>query len=71
MLDKSTLKLSLEQAFKDQREKETDWEAAVDDLCTKISDAVDAFIKSATIVYTSGLVAPNGAVTGTFEGELQ
>lgn len=70
MLDKNTLKLNLKQAFADQRVKEDNWEAALDDLCEKISTAIDEYVKSAAIQYINGLHAPNGPVTGTFNGNL-
>lgn len=44
-------------------------EDALDKVADKIADAVVNAIKSATITYTSGLVAPSmgGPVTGKFE----
>ena len=35
-----------------------------------IADAIDAYIKTATINYLSGLVSPSGPVTGAFVGTL-
>lgn len=37
----------------------------------KLADIVDDYVKSALIVYTSGLVAGSNPVTGTFTGHLQ
>ncbi len=34
-------------------------------------EAMEEWLKKATIIYTSGLIAPNGAVTGTFNGKLE
>ncbi|TAN18835.1 MAG: hypothetical protein EPN37_04545 [Chitinophagaceae bacterium] len=70
MLDKATLKASLKQAFVDQENKTTNLDAVLDDLCTKISAAIDMYVKGAQINYTTGLTAPNGPVTGTFGGNL-
>ena len=46
----------------------------IDTLCGAFADAIDTYVKDATIVYTSGLVAPpgtaGGPVTGTFTGNL-
>lgn len=38
-----------------------------------LANAVDVYVKEAIIVYTGGLVAPNGGgpVTGTFIGNLE
>lgn len=36
-----------------------------------IADAIVATIASATIIYTSGLAAPDGPVTGVFTGSLE
>lgn len=69
MLDKSALKTAMKQAFEDQRNKETDWEAALDDLCTKLSNAIDDYVKGAKINYVNGLTA-QVPVTGTFNGSL-
>lgn len=46
---------------------------SIEEFATELSNSVDAFVKSADIKYTSGLVAPNigGAVTGTFNGNLE
>jgi hypothetical protein len=67
MLDKSALSSSIKQAFLDQRSKESDPETAAEDLAGKIATAVEAYVKSLTVVYTAGLVAPSGGgpVTGT------
>ena len=35
-----------------------------------LANAIKAFVQSAQINYTSGLISPSGAVTGTFVGNL-
>ncbi|MGH2643543.1 MAG: hypothetical protein ACRDE2_06325 [Chitinophagaceae bacterium] len=70
MLDKTTLQASLKAAFEFERNNTTDWDGALDDLCIKISEAIDVYVKGATINYISGLIAPTGAVTGAFEGDI-
>lgn len=52
MLNKSTLKSEIKAAFQDQKDKTENPEAALDDLATKIADAIDSYIKGATIVAT-------------------
>ncbi|WAC40589.1 hypothetical protein [Pedobacter sp. SL55] len=37
----------------------------------ELANAIEAYVKSATVKYNSGLTAPNGAVTGTFNGGLE
>ncbi|MCC4211346.1 hypothetical protein [Leeuwenhoekiella parthenopeia] len=46
-------------------------ENSIEDFAEALSGHIEAYVKSATVVYTSGLTAPNGAVTGTFNGELK
>lgn len=67
-LNKEDLKNNIIQIMKDMR---TRTENSDEEYATRLSDAIDSYVKAATIVYTTGLTAPNGAVTGTFEGNLQ
>lgn len=67
-LNKEDLKNNIIQIMKDMR---TRTENADEEYATRLSDAIDSYVKAATIVYTTGLTAPNGPVTGTFEGNLQ
>lgn len=43
----------------------------VNAVAQQMADAIDEYVKTATIKYTSGLSAPNGAVTGQFNGNLE
>lgn len=67
------IKNNIVAAFKAVMDQEEDREAAIDTVADKLAKAVEDAIKSATIMYTSGLVAPTGGgpVTGTFEGKLE
>lgn len=67
-LDKATLKTTIVGIMTDMLERE---ETSIEEFAERLSDAVDTYTRGAKIVYTSGLTAPNGAVTGTFTGELQ
>lgn len=67
-LNKEDLKNNIIQIMKDMR---TRTENSDEEYATRLSDAIDSYVKAATIVYTTGLTAPNGPVTGTFEGNLQ
>ncbi len=44
---------------------------SIDEFATRLSSSITSHIKNAEIVYTSGLIAPNGAVTGVFNGNLK
>lgn len=67
-LNKEDLKNNIIQIMADMRKRT---EIADEEYATRLSDAIDSYVKAATIVYTTGLTAPNGPVTGTFEGNLQ
>lgn len=68
-LDKSSLKTSIEAILTDMETRNEDAKA---EFATRLADAIDTYVKSATIVYTAGLIAPpmGGAVTGAFNGNL-
>ena len=67
-LDKQGLKDEILQIMEDMRTRE---ENADVEFATRLSDAIDTYVKTAAIVYTTGLTAPQGPVTGTFEGSLE
>ena len=46
-------------------------ETSIEEFAERLSLSVDTYVKAAEIVYTNGLLAPNGAVTGVFNGKLQ
>lgn len=63
-LDVNRLKEKIKLAFEAEQTEEEDYNAALDRICGKIAVACIEEIKEARIEYQSGLVAPNGAVTG-------
>jgi len=67
-LVKGTLEADLLAAFKEQMAKTNNPEEAFKVLASNMATAIDKYIKTATIVYTVGLVAPptGGPVTGVF-----
>jgi hypothetical protein len=67
-LNKADLKTKIAAVMTDMMERE---DTSIDEFATRLSNAIDAYVKEATVVYSSGLIAPNGAVTGTFNGNLQ
>ncbi|SEG39536.1 hypothetical protein SAMN05421847_2192 [Halpernia humi] len=46
-------------------------ETSIEEFSERIIDVLEVWLKEASIQYISGLIAPNGAVTGTFEGKLE
>lgn len=56
-LNKTALKNGIKAAFVAQLEKKEDPDAALEDLATKIADAVDSYIKGASIFSTPANVA--------------
>ena len=66
-LNKTNLKNDISEIMTDMMERK---DTSIDEFATRLSDAIDVYVKEASISYTSGLVAPNGSVTGTFEGNL-
>lgn len=67
-LNKTGLKSNIKQLLTDMRTRE---DISDDEFATRLSNAIDTYVKTATIVYMAGLTAPNGAVTGTFNGNLE
>jgi hypothetical protein len=67
-LNKEVLKSRIAEIMTDMMERE---DTSIDEFATRLSSAIDVYVKQATVVYTGGLIAPNGAVTGTFNGNLQ
>ena len=68
-LDKGALKADIVQLLTDMMTRE---ESSIEEFAERLSTAVDSYTKGANIVYTSGLTsATGGAVTGTFNGNLE
>lgn len=70
MLNKPQLKTGIKNLMTEMR---TRTENADEEFAGRLADLIDEYVKSATIVYTSGLIAPSngGPVTGVFEGSLE
>ncbi len=65
-LNKTKLKADIKAAFVNAKAKDREPDAVFDALAGNISDAIDTYIKQMMITYSTGLIAPGGAVTGTF-----
>ena len=65
---KAQAKTDVKQILEDMLTRENN---STEEFADRIIDRLEVWIKEATIKYTSGLVAPNGAVTGTFVGKLE
>ena len=68
MLDKTTLKNTIAGIMNDMMLRDKN---SIEEYATRLSDAVDTYVRGATILYENGLLAPNGAVTGVFNGNLE
>jgi len=66
-LNKTDLKNDIIQIMNDMMKRE---ETSIEEFATRLSDSIDTYVKAADINYTGGLIAPNGAVSGTFNGTL-
>ena len=66
--DKQTAKNQVKQILEDMLERE---ETSTEEFANRLIDVMEEWLKKATIIYTSGLIAPNGAVKGTFNGKLE
>lgn len=65
-LNDATLKAALRQVFAANIPNPTDQQnAELDAIAGGIATAVSAYVRSIGITYSTGLVAPNGPVTGT------
>jgi hypothetical protein len=67
-LQKTHLKNDIVSIMSDMMQREN---TSIDEFATRLSDAIDSYVKQASVVYTSGLVAPNGNVVGNFNGRLE
>jgi hypothetical protein len=67
-LNKTVLKNSIVQIMTDMLTRE---ETSIEEYATRLSDAIEDYVKGAKITYQNGLAAPNGAVTGIFNGKLE
>lgn len=69
---KSALEIGLKQIF-DNPNINNNKDAVAEQMALLISDKVDDYVKGATIIYITGLIAPSsgGTVTGAFEGNLE
>ena len=65
-LNKAILAQAIAKAFIDQTAKKENTEAAIQDLATKIADAIDIYVKDLQITYTTGLTASTYSVVGSF-----
>lgn len=69
-LNIARLKAAIKAAMYVERLEEEDSELSADRFAEAIAAAVIYEITQAKITYTSGLTAPNGAVTGTFTNTI-
>ena len=66
-LNKTDLKNDIIQIMTDMLQRDS---TSIEEFATRLSDSIDTYVKEADINYSGGLTAPNGAVSGTFNGSL-
>ena len=66
--DKQAAKNQVKAILDDMLKRE---ETSTEEFANRLIEAMEEWLKKATIIYTSGLFAPNGNVTGTFNGKLE
>ncbi|GAA4198664.1 hypothetical protein GCM10022289_07750 [Pedobacter jeongneungensis] len=69
-LNKNRLKSKIIAAFEAEQTEQEDYVASLDRIADKLAQCMIDEIKQLTITYNSGLLAPNGAVSGTFNTTL-
>lgn len=70
-LNEQRLTQKIKDAFKAEQAEEQDADIAMDRISGKIAQAVIAEIKALKLNYISGLVSPNGPVTGTINMTIE
>ncbi|SFW12888.1 hypothetical protein [Chitinophaga sancti] len=71
-LNKSALEAQIKMAFKEMKSSDGDEEATLDKLCGKLAEAIDTYVKTATIVYIGGMTTDPATflVKPPFNGNL-
>ena len=67
-LNKALLKSDIKAIMTEMR---TRTDVSDDEFADRLSTAIDTYVKTAAIVYVSGLANSGGPVTGTFAGNLE
>lgn len=67
-LNKTALKDKIVVIMTDMMTRES---TSIEEFAERLSNAIDEYVKEAEIIYEAGLIAPNGAVTGEFNGKLE
>jgi ATP-dependent helicase/DNAse subunit B len=70
-LNKKQLVQDLTTLYENTMVSEANEVTAKDDFIKYLANAIDSYVKSATIRYTGGLTAPNGPVSGTFNHTIE
>lgn len=66
--EKQTAKNEVKKILEDMITRE---QTSTEEFANRLIDVMEEWLKKAAIIYISGLTAPNGAVTGTFNGKLE
>ena len=66
--EKETAKVAVKNILEDMLTRS---ETSTEEFAERLIDVIEAWLRQAQINYVSGLTAPNGAVTGSFNGNLE
>lgn len=69
-LNQERLARKIVAAFKDEQKEEQDPDQTLNRIASKLATCIIDEIKELKINYETGLVAPNGPVTGTIKGTI-
>lgn len=69
-LDKAGLKVNLKTMYDATKVAAADGPTAEQNFINSLADAIETYVKSAQVNYTSGLIAGSNTVIGTFNGSL-
>ena len=62
-LDKTTLKVAIKETFLSMLRKEAEPEQAIEELSTKLADAIDSYVKTGTVNTIGGPNAQTGTIS--------
>lgn len=66
-LNKTELKVKIVGILTDMLQREN---TSIEEFATRLSNAIDDYVKEGEIDYQGGLTSPDGAVTGTINGTI-
>ncbi len=62
-LDKTSLQVAIKETFLSMLQKQTDPEQAIEELSTKLAEAIDVYVKTGTVTTIGGPTTQTGTIT--------